>query len=122
MLCGMVPASRRNARKTPRGGPVGGLILPVSAILHQEKPRYACTLCEFVAWRASDLEKHVMAHPMEDVLEHSPRHHAPGIFHPDAGDAEWSKWIRDHQASDPHGWERWMRTDDGKSGGGVGDG
>jgi hypothetical protein len=121
MLCGMVPASRRNARRTPRSGPRGGLILPVSAILHQEKPRYACTLCEFVAWRASDLEKHVLAHPMEDVLEHSPRHHAPGIFHPDAGDAEWSKWIRDHAAAgaDPM---VYMKTSDGKSGGGIGDG
>jgi hypothetical protein len=110
-------AGRRSEPRIPRGG----LILPVSAILHQEKPRYACTLCEFVAWRREHLERHVLAHPMEDVLEHSPRHHAPGLFDPRAGDAEWSDWIAKNAAAgnDPM---RYMKTSDGKSGGGIGDG
>lgn len=101
-----------------------GLIIPHSHVIHEKPPKYACTLCEavFSEDERFQYERHCLAHPMEDVLEHSPRHWAPGIFHPDAGDAEWSAWIRDHQASNPEGWRDWMKTSDGKSGGGVGDG
>lgn len=100
-----------------------GLILPHGYVIHDRPPRYLCTLCDaqFTEDERHQYERHVLGHPMEDVVEHSPRHHAPGIFHPDAGDAEWSKWIRDHAAAgaDPM---KYMRTDDGKRGGGTGDG
>lgn len=101
-----------------------GLILPHSHVIHEKTAKYACTLCDAVFFEdeSRQYQAHVLRHPMEDVLEHSPRHHAPGIFHPDAGDAEWSKWIRDHQASNPEGWRDWMKTSDGKRGGGTGDG
>jgi hypothetical protein len=102
-----------------------GLILPPSHQIHNEPPAYACTLCEkvFAKGQRREFEHHVIqGHPVEDLHPHSPRMQAPGIFDPDAGDAEWAKWIRDHQASDPNGWRRWMLTDAGKSGGGTGDG
>lgn len=102
-----------------------GLIIPHSHVIHQKPPKYACTLCPkvFTEDERFQFEHHVIReHPVEDLHKHSPRMQAPGIFDPDAGDAEWAKWIREHQASDPDGWRRWMLTGDGKSGGGIGDG
>lgn len=101
-----------------------GLIIPASHTIHEKAPKFACTLCEavFTEDERRQYQRHVMSHPMEDVVAHSPRHQAPGLFGPEAGDAEWAKWIRDHNASDPDGWERWMKTDAGKHSSGLGDG
>lgn len=100
-----------------------GLILPHGYVIHDRPPAYLCCLCDaqFTADEKFQYERHVLNHPMEDVLEHSPRHQAPGIFDPRAGDAEWSDWIARNAAAgnDPM---RYMRTDDGKHSSGIGDG
>lgn len=95
-----------------------------SGILHGERPKWQCSLCPAVFFEGQQAAyiSHVIGHPEEETRALSPRVQNPSLYDPDAGDAEWAKWIRDHAASDPHGWERWMRTDDGKSGGGIGDG
>ena len=96
-----------------------------SGILHGEKPRWQCDMCGrtfFEYERAAYIDHCVKGHSHEEVRAKSPRVQAPGLFDPDAGDAEWAKWVRDHQASDPHGWKRWLRTDDGKHSSGLGDG
>lgn len=98
-----------------------------SGILHGEKPRWQCDLCgaAFFADQRSAYERHCTdpaVHSHEEVRALSPRVQNPTFFDPDAGDAEWAKWIRDHAASDPGGWDRWGKTDDGKHSSGIGDG
>jgi hypothetical protein len=103
-----------------------GLIIPHSHAIHQKPPKYACTLCPmvFTEDERRQFEHHVIrGHSIEDLREHSPQAQAPAIFDPhwEGGDTEWGAWIeRNARAgNDPM---RYMRTDDGKSGGGVGDG
>lgn len=101
-----------------------GLILPASHKIHGRGPQYACTLCEatFTVDEKPQYERHVVGHSQEELAKHSPALQAPGIFGTAGGDEEWGKWVDEHRVSDPHGWERWAKTDDGKSGGGLGDG
>ena len=95
-----------------------------SGILHGERPRWRCCVCGavFFSDQGREYVNHVTAHPEEETRVRSPRVQAPGLFDPDAGDADWAQWVRHHQATDPHGWKRWLKTDDGKHSSGVGDG
>lgn len=102
-----------------------GLIIPASHVIHDEAPKFLCVLCDamFTADERHQFERHVLAHPMEDVLAHSPKHNAPGLYDPywEGGDVEWQEWIDRNKAAgnDP---ARYMRTDDGKHSSGMGDG
>lgn len=100
------------------------LILPPSHVIHGTSPSFACTLCEKVFWshERAAFERHVLSHPVEDMVPHSPQMQAPALFGEEGGDQDWAKWVREHAESDPDGWERWGRTDDGKHSSGLGDG
>lgn len=98
-----------------------GLIVPRRL---NETPTLFCTICpkEFYRDEYAAYERHVISHPLEDLVPHSPAMQAPALFSDAGGDEEWAKWVRDHRESDPHGWARWGRTDDGKHSSGIGDG
>jgi hypothetical protein len=89
-----------------------------------EVTAFQCTLCpaEFYEDERHQYERHVLNHPTEDLVPHSPRLQAPALFGDAGGDRDWNEWVNRHRESDPHGWERWGRTDDGKSSSGLGDG
>ena len=36
-------------------------------------------------------------------------------YHPDFNDVEWQKWIDEHKKSDPHRWDKWGKTSEGKN-------
>lgn len=91
------------------------LILPPSHVIHGKPPKFACTLCEavFTEDERHQFERHVLAHPAEDVLAHSPAHTMPAFFdnyHPDFNDVDWQRWIDDNHAKRPEQWRRWMKT------------
>jgi len=102
------------------------LWLPPSAKIHGLEPKFFCTLCDAVFYDGEHraYQNHVLSHPREDVLEHSLHHKAPGIFDPnfEGADKEWHEYIDRKTKADPHGWTKWLKTSDGKSGGGTGDG
>lgn len=91
-----------------------------------EVPAYACTICpaEFYSDEKHQYERHVLSHPVEDLVPHSPALQSPVLFGNAGGDIEWKAWIDKHKAIDPKGldWHRWGKTSAGKSGGGLGDG
>lgn len=97
-----------------------------SGILHKERPKWQCSLCPAVFFEGQQEAyiAHVVNHPEEETRALSPRVKNPVLFdpHDPSGDVEWQRWIDHHHAVDPHGWRRWMKTDQGKSGGGLGDG
>lgn len=102
--------------------------LPPSHAIHNTEPAAWCTLCG-KPFYPNDMgprgayERHVVSgHSEEEILVHSPQHQAPGLFGTAGGDEDWTKWVEDHRKSDPHGWARWGRTDDGKHSSGIGDG
>jgi hypothetical protein len=104
-----------------------GLLIPTSAQIHEKEPRFLCTLCEWVGYDGEHraYERHVLEHAKNgDAREHSLHLKAPGMFSNtyEGQDLEWAKWVDDHTKSDPNGWTKWMKTGDGKSGGGLGDG
>jgi hypothetical protein len=80
----------------------------------QEQPRFACTLCDavFTQDERHQFERHVLQHPVEDMLPHSPKHQAPGIFDPyhESGDVAWQKWIDKNNETRPDEWAKWMKT------------
>lgn len=95
-----------------------GLIIPASHRIHDEAPKFACTICEKVFTRDErhQFERHVLSHTPDELKPHSPRLQAPGIFDPyhESGDVEWQRWIDENAAAgnDPM---KYMRTSDGKS-------
>lgn len=100
--------------------------LPPSHAIHNKPPKYLCCLCDasFTEDERFQYERHCLkAHDHAEVRSKSPRDWAPGIFDPyhESGDVEWQRWIDRHAAAgaDPM---RYMKTSDGKSGGGTGDG
>lgn len=101
-----------------------GLWIPPSAQIHRKTPVYLCTLCEWVGFEGEhrQYQAHVLSHTEEEVRAVSLHAQAPGLFGADAGDADWARWIRDKTESDPHGWVKWMKTDEGKHSSGLGDG
>jgi hypothetical protein len=95
-----------------------GLIIPHSHVIHQKPPKYACTLCPavFTEDERFQFERHVIrGHSVEDLREVSLQAKAPGLFDPnhESGDVEWGRYIDRKHKEDPHGWAKWMRTDDG---------
>lgn len=100
--------------------------LPPSHVIHQKPPKFACTLCPavFTEDERHQFERHCLSHTQEELAAHSPRHQAPGLFDPEyeGSDVDWGRWVREHAESDPHGWDRWGKTDEGKSTSGLGDG
>ena len=104
-----------------------GLIIPTSAEVHDKKPTYLCCLCDWVGYEDEHraYQNHVLQHARAgDARKHSLHLAAPGLFDPnhESGDVEWGQWIDRKSKADPHGAWRWMKTSDGKSGGGLGDG
>lgn len=92
-----------------------GLILPPGHAIHNTPPTKACTLCDWVGWTQRELESHAMhhvRHDMESILEHSPKHTAPGLFDPEyeGSDVEWGKWIEKNNRERPEQWRSWMKT------------
>jgi hypothetical protein len=90
-----------------------GLILPPSHVIHNKPPKYACTLCDavFTEDERFQFEHHVLrGHDHAELREHSYAVQAPGLFSPDAGDAEWGRWIAKNNAERPEDWRRWMKT------------
>lgn len=104
-----------------------GLWIPPSAAIHEKRAKYFCTLCSWKGYEGEhrQYERHVIEHARAgDARKHSLHLAAPGIFDPrhESGDVEWQDYIDRKTKADPHGWKNWMRTDAGKSGGGLGDG
>lgn len=101
--------------------------VPPSHAIHNREPVFLCCLCEAAWYEPEDrfeYERHVMrAHSHEEVRDLSPRTHAPGIFDPhhESGDVEWQRWI-DRNAAAGNDPMRYMKTSDGKSTSGTGDG
>lgn len=92
-----------------------GLYLPPGHVIHDRPVKYECALCghPFYEGERAAFERHVLKdHSHEEVRSHSPRVQAPGLFDPfyEGSDVDWGKWVEDHKASDPHGWQRWMKT------------
>jgi cytosine/adenosine deaminase-related metal-dependent hydrolase len=90
------------------------IFIPPSHKIHDEGPRFACTLCPAVFGQDErhQFERHVLAHPVEDMHPHSPKTQAPGLWDPyhESGDVEWQRFIDRKNAEDPDGWRRWMKT------------
>lgn len=90
-----------------------GLYLPPSHVIHGRDPKYSCALCGAVFYEGerNAYERHVLKdHSHEEVRSHSYAVQAPGLFSPDAGDAEWGRWIAKNNAERPEDWKRWMKT------------
>ena len=104
-----------------------GLFIPTSAEIHEKTPKYLCTLCDshFYEGEERAYQRHAIEHGKNgDAREHSLHLKAPALFNPrhESGDVEWQDYIDRKTKADPHGWREWMKTDAGKSGGGLGDG
>lgn len=93
-----------------------GLILPPGHAIHNTPPTKLCTICDWAGWTQRELEAHVMhhvKHDMESILEHSPKHTAPGFFDnddPRYNDVDWAKWIEKNHRERPEQWRDWMKT------------
>lgn len=104
-----------------------GLYIPAPHTIHKRAPTKFCTICKkpFYENEQRALERHVLnEHSLEEILQHSPRHTAPGLFDPywEGGDVDWQRWIDKNKVARPEAWRRWMKTGAGKSSGGLGDG
>jgi hypothetical protein len=104
-----------------------GLVIPTSAQIHEKTPKFLCTLCDWHGFEGEyrAYERHVLEHARNgDAREHSLHLKAPGLFDPnfEGSDVEWGQYLDRKMKADPHNWAKWMKTSDGKSGGGLGDG
>lgn len=104
-----------------------------SSTIHKTPGRFICEICAkrlppedregALFQTAAELWRHVEGTPgrpgcadrsPEIVKSMSPALQAPGLFDENyhGSDLEWKAWIDRHREADPHGWERWMKTDE----------
>lgn len=89
-----------------------------------ETPVYFCTICDsrFYEDERHQYERHVLSHPVEDLVPHSLAMQNPVLFGDAGGDQDWAAWVKRHAETDPNGWAKWGLTGDGKHSSGLGDG
>lgn len=80
-------------RDATRGLLAHGLVLPTSATIHQRKPKYRCSLCDFVLYEGEDERvrvNHALSH-RDDPRIREPDPHEPTFGEADPEKLGWMK-------------------------------